>query len=764
MPQSQRLIFVSGLGARYTEAGTNMHVIAMKAWSFKKTLQKYQKHDPESPTPFKPRPPKSIKNKIRDEDTDAIQAWEAVATIFTDPNQLRLLKALIATDINLMHASEKEARDFAVDYIAQRNYKKLKSIKKLISALRTFFRNIGREHSWADRTDISWNLDTIGLSGNPITRATQDALIKEAQRRLKRTTPNATNRQINQALAPDKLSAPISAPAAIILIVHFIADLYTKVKAYKPSKDSRRIVNLANMTALYTILLHEACRPGDIASHMTLADIYFPLHTNVPILALAILPPTILAHIITSNLITHFVIASYKGKQARLTLPRLKTLVPYPHNAFDLPTLIIFTIKAILFTAKTLSNPPTNTNKATHLFKANLNISSLRHRKTTAKNNPAAAFSDLTFYSFRYGAAEEDQKYAINESWTRRRMGHSEISNTKDQYAANKKQRVSYNDSILPIAPDIYPRHPTAPTIPLEMIPVAESGITHDPNWLFKLEDAAHQDALTTAIQIANDYINDPSQTTLDALTAHFQASHTTPEDILPPVGFELTFKPNMTTPDIMTLYDIAKEILTKPDTPTSSNDIPYRIPEIWSMPQILYGNFQKLLEGSIDTPVEDDPPRDNTPEPSSIEECEEQEQDTDNDSDSDSGLSWDDGFKLNQIEPSNHIVIYCAKPDKTALKIDISEATPPQTHYIWLAKCVNIQIKPNTDNKQAKLTAYLYFNKDKDPTKPLTLQNKKETIVIEERSVIDVYTDTSVSTLDPENIKQIKTFLLEHW
>ncbi len=314
MPHS-RLVFVSNLGARYTEAGSNLHVIAMKAHAFTKTVKIYQK-DPIAFIPKDARPPKSIKRKIRQQDTDAIAAWEAVHSNFTDPNLFRLFKSLLAADFNFLHASEKEARDFAVSYIASHSYKKLKSIKKLISNLRTFFRNIGREHSWQDRTNIEWNLETIGLSGNPITRATQDALITEVKRQIKARSQNTTNpitttRQLNAQLASAHHSAPISAPAGIILVLYFVSELYTLVQKHKPSKDARRIVNMANLSALYTVLLHEACSAGDVTKQMTYNDIYFPLHTNISILTLALLPTATLAYIITNNLLSHYVIASY---------------------------------------------------------------------------------------------------------------------------------------------------------------------------------------------------------------------------------------------------------------------------------------------------------------------------------------------------------------------------------------------------------------------------------------------------------------------
>jgi len=415
-----------------------------------------------------------------------------------------------------------------------------------------------------------------------------------------------------------------------------------------------------------------------------------------------------------------------------------------------------------LFTSKSLSNSPTTA--ALNLFKANLNLSSLRHRKT--QSSQVANFSDLTYYSFRYAAAEEDQKYRISEAWTRRRMGHSELSNTKDQYAANKDNRVKFKDSTLPLGHDIYPARPTAPTIPLEMVPVSESGITHTPTWLEKLPPE-HAATLTEANDLANAYLSAPSAETLSALTDYFSEHHTDPTDILPPIGFDITFKQTMVTDELMSIFNSSKEKLS-PTQNTSTTPIPTRIPEIWSMPQILYGNFQNLLETSTEDEICDpeqeqehsaeNPENEDPPENASEEEEE-------GDDESSDGLSWDDGFKLNQIEPSNHIVIYCTNPrDKSALQITIDTTDPPQTHYIWVAKCVNIQIRPNTDNKQAKISAYLYYNKEKDPSKPLSLNNKKETIIIEERSVIDVYTDTSLSNLDPDNISDIKTFLVEHW
>jgi len=712
---AQRVVFVRTLGAKYTDAGANMHVIAMKAHIFTVCVRKLKNNREIT------KPPKSIRKKIAKEDEDAITSWEDVKSVFSDTTTSKLVKLMLDNDIEPLKCSEAELRTFVFEKLT--TSQKIQTSTKLISTLRGLFRKIGREHSWEHRQDILWNYENIGNSGNPVTRATQDALVNKTKKRAREEDTDPRS---------DKHSAPVSAPTGFIVVIHFLAQLFKKLQRF--TNDSRPIVNLANLVMLYGVLLHEACRPGDVTAHMTYSDIYFPLHEPVSILAFVLMSPDTIRFLVTNNILTHYVIRSYKGKQQRALLPRLKAVVPYPHNAIDLPMIMITALKCIFY-AKTKGSHPDN-ELSTKIFKDKLNTTALRARQSNMKN--------FTFYSFRYGAAEEDKKYSIDPAWTRKRMGHTPVSNMKDKYAANKNSRVAIDDDELPLGIDVEATPSDNITIKLEMRTIESSGLVYNTDWLdkaFTTNTTARKD-FEDAAKLADAFLKDPTTNIMD----YFNASHTSIEQLTDtPMGFHIAFKEGMVPGSLDKLYQDAKAIIG------DTSETPSYTPELWSFPQILYGNWRGLLNKDImpaPRVVKQQKPAAPTPTPEPTTHSE-----PDPESESESDEEWDDGFILSDIEPGNYVVIYCSTPkDKSSLKIG-------DDRYIWLAKCVNIKFMKT----KTVMTARLMFNKEHNPLLTMQENKKTESITITPRSVINVYCDEVLTKLEQSDLDELNEFLDRH-
>ena len=200
--------------------------------------------------------------------------------------------------------------------------------------------------------------------------------------------------------------------------------------------------------------------------------------------------------------------------------------------------------------------------------------------------------------------------------------------------------------------------------------------------------------------------------------------------------------------------------------------EAPTIIPEIWSFPQVQYGNWRGLLK------LKDDDIREyaeklaqeeaqgvqtsNKRKLKSIAGSSKASSSKASSSKASSskskkkGLTLDDIITFETIEPENHVVILCLEPDKWALKIPNTQPAK----YVWIAKAHTCDILKS--GIRANFNGKFMFNATKELDKPLQLDNKSQTIQIKETAIIKVYLDEEL-TLDDSDIKEISDWVNIH-
>lgn len=101
-------------------------------------------------------------------------------------------------------------------------------------------------------------------------------------------------------------------------------------------------------------------------------------------------------------------------------------------------------------------------------------------------------------------------------------------------------------------------------------------------------------------------------------------------------------------------------------------------------------------------------------------------------------------------IEKNDSIIIHCLSPDESAM--------PVGDVYIWIAKVVSIKVSSVYDDR-AVIKARIYYNTEKDITKPLKLKKKAEVMEVDEASILDVFAE-ELTILSSENISVIVSSL----
>lgn len=744
--ETRVIIVKEGGGPSYTRAGENETIIQQKAFAFKETWESYKNN-------------KNINALVRPATITEDLAWQSVIDIYKNSDKISWAMKIEASGFDLLFCKEDDVRQtlFSLLFSESSTITKKSYINRICSMLRTFWTAIGRENSYGSGKQYL-NLGVPLLhSGNPMTTATEDYLVKEL---------------VDQGGRYDseKHGAPVSIVLAYIIIMHFLSTLLTTVHKWadKSVKQVERIVNLAMLIMLYAFLLHDAGRPIESVLHLHHENLYFPLHEKVYWLTLALVKPETLEYLLSKNLLSYYVIGSWKGKLAQHRVHRLKAAIPTPYNSIDLFTIFVICMRCVI------AVDPTQL-KST-IFKSQ-NYTSLRSRRSKHLN-----IKDMTFYSFRYAAAEEDVNYKIKEAWTRIRMGHEPNSNTKNRYAS-KNERVNLQDTQIPLGVDVV-NQPTNPKlIQLEMVTIDETGCTYQSDWLKHLDDAPlsiRQDFLATHERVKN-FIDDPSNSPVTTNTTDPVFDIEGFKKI--PLGFNLAFNPKMVTKEMTSLFTTAKDTLT---TYFKTPEAPNIIPELWSFPQIQYGNWRHLLSipyqtfpvapsniiqkdkpgpsGVTNTPtnISDNASNDSAPEdqpgPSNVNTIP-QNRSEDGSEDED----YDGELDLSKIEPGNFIVVKCDNPsdgDRLRLLIDPSI-------FVWVCKVHSIRPNktlPNTYN----IEVTYYINREKDITKPLkkkkTTKKVKDKMQISQWSVMDIYTteDDNID-IDENNIKDLVDFIKRH-
>jgi hypothetical protein len=172
--------------------------------------------------------------------------------------------------------------------------------------------------------------------------------------------------------------------------------------------------------------------------------------------------------------------------------------------------------------------------------------------------------------------------------------------------------------------------------------------------------------------------------------------------------------------------------------------DKPRITPELWSFPQIMYGNWRKLLE-IPDTLA----PKDLIMKPKKQQERQErQEPPAKKQRIEEEPPEIADANCIEDIEPNDHIVILCRDTrDPCRLKL------PNIDEFVWIAKA------KAAVSKRGKFSGVFYTNKEHDITKPLHVRNGNiETMTITDDSLVKIYAaDDEEFSLTPENIQEIE-------
>jgi hypothetical protein len=569
--------------------------------------------------------------------------------------------------------------------------------------------------------------------------------------------------------------------------------LTSLVNVYKKWRQGKitqiaRITNLAMLVLMYAFLLHEGGRYGDIQRQLFQEDLVLMLHERVYWLTLVFLPTDLLTKILSSNWISYYSMGMYKGKDKRFVQHRIKSTIPTPYNSLDLLTIYVICMRIIL------AVDPTSISLNKNVFKTSLNLPSLRHRRTRKTK-----FADATFYSARYSAAEEDKKGGVDKDIIKKRMGHSKNSLMYLEYSENHDKRATYSGTPIPLGVDIFDNNLTNPQhIPLEFNVVDMSGLVFD----------------STKIPEDTEVFNSIHK----AVKEHIEQDAPLPPSPLPegdddwmsqiPLGFNITLPEKMLVGDMSDLFQKYKTALESEFSPVPT---PQFIPEIWSFPQIIYGNWRGLVgeptsnsltlfkatskagpstqpKNPVNTSRKSlkiqGAPRNRPVDPDDTG-VDPEVGDTGVDPDDtgvipevgDTGVDPDDTGVIPEVEvhpddyqnvgvdpddydfatilKHDHVVILCSDPnDPCALLLE-------NNIYVWVAKAVQV-VTPITKGKEAgkaKFKGWFYFNQHKDITKPIKPKKNQETIVIAEDSIVKVFAaeDDVDFELTEENIQEIK-------
>lgn len=330
-------------------------------------------------------------------------------------------------------------------------------VTRVLNSVRSAFFNIGRCHAYGDGEDIK---DTCGIvianSGNPVSDSCRKNVIDyfNKEHKGKRMTKLMVSTP-DEVVSLKKMALSVN----VAVVYYVIISLFSEVlDATFRLNSSSRLVNIINLCMLYMFLLHEGARPGDVLGFKTSGEenralkkgdfgqmhknMYFFFGKQYYMLVLVFVRPETLEWLMNSGHMTRYILESYKGKQADGYRARWKSWFQIEHNSLDLATIYIVLMRIWVF--KEIDSIKAN------IFKKGLDINRLKEAKTSKFN-----IEGFTSYSIRYGAAEEDVAFGIPSSWTRFRMGHSELSTIHQKYAENKFTRANVCGENLVLACDI---------------------------------------------------------------------------------------------------------------------------------------------------------------------------------------------------------------------------------------------------------------------------------------------------------------------
>lgn len=723
------IIVKEGGGAVYTRGGENEEDIMCKAFFFTKTWPAFVEAEYDV---SKVHCPDIVDNEV---------AWQKLLDLYTSKDRVALIRKMMESPriSNIMFCKEDELRNFLDDELfglGGRQFSKKSSINNLCSSVRGLFRSIGREHSAEHGKMYKFLHKDLVFSANPMTTAIERFLEDKLEQRQKAQGKTSMRK------ATDKHAPPVSVVAGYAMMMMNFQHAVSRTHDWANGqiKQKERIINEFNLALMNAFLLHEGSRPIELQKHLHHKDLFMPLTDRAYWLTLVFLSPATLAYLWRHNKIAYYACGLYKGKDKQTTLYRLKSIIPCAFNSLDLVAIYTIIMKCMI------ALDPSTLRK--EVFKQDLNLASLR-----ARLHKNTMFHDAASYSYRYGAAREDKRGNINASWTRMRMGHSERSNMKDKYANSKDMRITYGGEEIPLGMDVFEVPSNLKVIALEMNVIHQSGCALDTQWLDQAfgDNQAMKDEFTEVQELVASYIEDDDEASLATLLTMFDLYHprkaTWLKDI--PLGTHINIPNCVTTQALDELLTKVTEALQDTFAPV---DVPRIVPELWSFPQVMYGNWRKILDipdtvsptDLIIKPIEK--------KKRVVEEAQGEPQAKKARVETESEVEEDEpapALGVADIDPGDHVVIYCMDTrDPCRLKL------PNVDKYVWIAKA------SGKATRRGKFTGILYANKSFDITQPIQ-QKQKETITITDDSVVWIFAaedGESDFELTPENIKSIES------
>lgn len=734
------IIVKEGGGAVYTRGGENEEDIMCKSFFFTKTWEAFEEKSYDASDL---KCPDVVENDV---------AWQKVLELYNTKDRVSIIRKMKASPhiSNIMFCKEDELRNFLDDELftsGARQFNKKASVNNLCSNVRGLFRSIGREHSAEHGKMYKFLHKDLVHSANPMTTAIERFLEDKLEARLK-AQGKTSKRQ-----ATDKHGAPVSVVGGYVMMMMHMSHAISYMQDWANGKinQKERITNRFNLVLINAFLLHEGSRPIELQKHLRHMDLFLPLHERVYWLTLVFLSPQTLTYLLTQNKLSYYACSLYKGKDKQTHLYRLKSVIPCAFNSLDLMTIYTICMKCIIaLDSDALS---------ALVFKPDLNLTSLRARldKTSLKGgvDKKPMFADATFYSFRYGAAREDKQGGINPMWTRQRMGHTDKSMMKDTYANSKDKRVTYQGETIPLGMDAFDKPTNSKVISLEMNIVGQTGCVFDTQWLEQAfdDDSMREDFLRAHTLVTQFLENDDDDAA--ALLALFEQHHPCKDvswlgDI--PFGMHISIPSVVTTTALSTLLSDSISVL---GDVFAQVDAPRIVPELWSMPQVMYGNWRKILDipetvSPKDLIIQPAPAPARPAKKARVEAAEEEASDHEDEENEEEEDKEIPALHIEDIQPNDHIVIYCVDTrDPCRLKL------PNSDNYVWIAKA------SGKVNSRGKFTGIFYANTSHDITKSIKPRTgQKETITITDDAVVWIFAadEDAAFELTPENIKEIET------
>jgi hypothetical protein len=388
---------------------------------------------------------------------------------------------------NLLNCTEDHVREFLEAQLFGDGKSSLKkTVNNHATSLRAAFREIGRGVKWGN-DKVKDKMVCIGQVGGRVEYVNACNPVSEEM-----------VKQVSN-LAPKKDQGKEGSPVSVVLVFWTIIMQMKMVVEFcaknpeKATQKAREISNLCQHIFLKVLMMHEGCRPGDLTRHMLHEHIYIALHKPIYALTLVFLKPETLAHIVNGGHITHYIAKLFKGKKKQQLLERKKPMIPKEFNALDMLWQYVVCMRTILSV-----NPDALChNGGWRVFGHSFNASFSSYTNTQHQKN--MKIDKFTMYSIRYAAAEEAKALGLRDEWTRLVMGHTDESNMKDGYAANKGARVTNEaGERLPLGTDKY----TFPEKDEMLDFVRATEVDYDTKWLdktFAESDDMRQDFEHTA-------------------------------------------------------------------------------------------------------------------------------------------------------------------------------------------------------------------------------------------------------------------------